>query len=142
MITLTNTSYISSPDADSVQEALCERLTKGAEECSEDNFGPQFRGKPVYGEGALKLWCQDEATFQWLEDTISTIRLPSGESLSLKNGVEAPQRVVCGLMIPDHCTRRMRAESAASLSGKTNGQTSTGGLSTSYKIDVDIPSWW
>ncbi|XP_026313906.1 uncharacterized protein LOC113225719 [Hyposmocoma kahamanoa] len=102
VITSAKTGYIRSPDADMVQVALCQRLTQGAEECSEEDVGPQFRGKPVYSDGSLKLWCQDTATFQWLEDAISTIRLPSGEPLSLKNGVEAPRRVVCGLLIPGH----------------------------------------
>ncbi|XP_026323137.1 uncharacterized protein LOC113232584 [Hyposmocoma kahamanoa] len=99
VITSVKIGYRRSPDSDIIQEALCERLSQGAEECSEEDVSPQFRGKPFYSDGSLKLWCQDKAIFQWLEDAISTIRLPTGEPMSLKDGVEAPRRV-CGLLIP------------------------------------------
>lgn len=95
VITSAKTGYLRSPDADKVQKALCECLAQGAEERVARRTSAQFRGKPVYGEDALNLWCQDRATFQRLEDAVSTIRLPSEESLSLKTGVDAPRKVVC-----------------------------------------------
>lgn len=61
------------------------------EDCGEEEVGLQFRGKPVYSDGALKLWCQDKAPYQRLENAVSTMRLPSMENLSMKNGKEGPR---------------------------------------------------
>lgn len=98
MKTSANTGYIRSPDADTVQEALWDRLAQGAENCDEE-VGRQFQVISVYSDGALKLWCQAKATIQWTEDALRIIRLSSVESLSLKKGKEAPLRIVCGLLI-------------------------------------------
>ncbi|VVC88483.1 unnamed protein product [Leptidea sinapis] len=68
---------------------------------NEDREGPAFLGKPVYDGGVLKLWCSNLKTLEWLKTAVPEIQLPNGDTLAVKNIWEIPNRVRCGILLPE-----------------------------------------
>ncbi|XP_063389050.1 uncharacterized protein LOC134674828 [Cydia fagiglandana] len=62
--------------------------------------GPLFRGKPVWANGSLRLWCENQATLAWLKRSVATITLDEGEKVVVKRQSEVPKRVRCGILFP------------------------------------------
>lgn len=90
--------------ADVAENLLLEIQQKILEEAkaATTQIAPEFRGKPVHSEGALKLWCENKGTVEWIKRVISTMSpLLTGENLVVKRQDDIPKRVRCGIMIPD-----------------------------------------
>ncbi|XP_061709564.1 uncharacterized protein LOC133519568 isoform X3 [Cydia pomonella] len=76
--------------------------TRLMEEARQPNAspGPIFRGKPIYSNGALRLWCEDETTLSWLKHTTSTINISSGNKIIVKSQRQVEPMVRCGIVLP------------------------------------------
>ena len=98
-ITTETTGRLGSADADQVQRDLQELLLDQA--CKPGNTaGPMFRSKPLLVEGALKLWCLNQHTVDWLTGAVKSIKLSSGTTLMVKRQDELFRRIRCGILLP------------------------------------------
>lgn len=62
---------------------------------------PAFRGRAIFGEGVLKLWCEDNFAKEWLTTVINRIKSPcSGTRLVVKRQSEIPKRVKGTVFVP------------------------------------------
>ncbi|CAK1580740.1 unnamed protein product [Parnassius mnemosyne] len=94
--------HITKEVADDILVAIQKKMISEAWSSQDpDASGPVFRGKPVYTEGVLKLWCDDQKALDWLKGNIATLDLKSSTLLTIKKQSEIPQRVKCGILIPD-----------------------------------------
>ncbi|XP_073967071.1 uncharacterized protein [Choristoneura fumiferana] len=85
-----------------IQARLQEQLLEQAvQETGIDWSGdPQFRGKPILANGALKLWCEDHETVEWLTKTIAGFTLSTGTGLMVKRQCDLVRMVRCGVLLP------------------------------------------
>lgn len=61
-----------------------------------------FRGKAHFGEGALKMWCEDDASLEWLRRAVANLASPiAGSKLVVKPQSEIQRRILCGLLVPE-----------------------------------------
>ena len=83
-VTAEATGHLSRTDADETQKALQDLLNKQAREQTGNTAGPLFRGKPLLLDVALKLWCEDRRSLEWLTTAVKGIKLPSDVKLTVK----------------------------------------------------------
>ncbi|CAK1587094.1 unnamed protein product [Parnassius mnemosyne] len=101
-LTCARSGHITKEVADDILVAIQRKMISEAWSSQDpDASGPVFRGKPVYTEGVLKLWCDDQKALDWLKGNIATLDLKSSTLLTIKKQSEIPQRVKCGILIPD-----------------------------------------
>ncbi|XP_063531884.1 uncharacterized protein LOC134742638 isoform X1 [Cydia strobilella] len=91
--------YFTPQLSEEFQQQLQARLMEDARK-SNNSPGPIFRGKPIYSNGALRLWCEDEATLSWLKRTSSAITVSSGVKIIIKIKREVEPLVRCGIVLP------------------------------------------
>jgi hypothetical protein len=100
-ITTATTEHLSPAQSEEVKEQLQRLLLKEAmQPGNSQSEGPQFRGKPTFSNGSLKLWCEDKGTMAWLNNNVSAITLSGGQKLVVKRESELPKRVRCGILLP------------------------------------------
>ncbi|XP_063542709.1 uncharacterized protein LOC134756217 [Cydia strobilella] len=61
---------------------------------------PKFKGKPVFAEGQLRVFAEDEYSAAWSQRCIQSLTLPD-ISLTAVRQSEMARRVKCGLLIPN-----------------------------------------
>lgn len=66
-----------------------------------NDFAPNFRGKPIIGDGALKLWCENVESLKWLKQALDKIPVTTGPKLVVKKQAELTRRVRAALFLPD-----------------------------------------
>lgn len=89
--------------ANAVKGYLEECIMDGARDPDSD-FSPGFRGKPIIADGALKLWCEDDASLRWVKSTIAAAAEIIGMKVTVKRQKELTRRIRAALFIPD-CRR-------------------------------------
>lgn len=67
------------------------------------SFSPRFQGKPIVDEGALKLWCEDVPSLEWLTDAIKQLPTASCPNLAVVKQSDLTKKVRAAIFIPD-CT--------------------------------------
>ncbi|XP_063621020.1 uncharacterized protein LOC134793379 [Cydia splendana] len=90
--------YFTPQLSEEFQQQIQTRLMEEAK--SNNSPGPIFRGKPIYSNGALRLWCEDETTLSWLKRTTSTMTVSSGVKIIIKTRREVEPMVRCGIVLP------------------------------------------
>ncbi|XP_063381899.1 uncharacterized protein LOC134677241 [Cydia fagiglandana] len=100
-VTTATSGHLTSQQSDEVQRQLLALLSQEARQpTSSLPAGPLFRGKPVWANGSLRLWCENQATLAWLKRSVATITLDEGEKVVVKRQSEVPKRVRCGILFP------------------------------------------
>ncbi|XP_047990715.1 uncharacterized protein LOC125229817 [Leguminivora glycinivorella] len=100
-VTNATTGHLSQEQSDEVQKQLLGLMSMEARQPTENlPAGPIFRGKPTYGDGSLRLWCEDQATLDWLRRSAATITLDDGVKVVIKRQSDIPKRVRCGILFP------------------------------------------
>ncbi|CAK1595067.1 unnamed protein product, partial [Parnassius mnemosyne] len=101
-ITCSQTGQLSKEIADKVLADIQKKIISEARNVKEvGSSGPVFKAKPVFIKGVLKLWCGDQKTLQWLNNTVSSLDVPTGVSLVVVQQDEIPETVRCGILIPN-----------------------------------------
>lgn len=60
-----------------------------------------FLGKPIFGDGALKLWCEDEGTLTWLNAVVGSLPPETCPKLTVKRQSELSRKLRAVLVLPD-----------------------------------------
>lgn len=84
--------------AEEVQALLQGRLVKDVTGGADDE--PKFQGKPTYADGALKLWCENHDTVEYLKRVVSELTLSTGARLMVKRQCDLARLVRCGVLLP------------------------------------------
>lgn len=99
----------------------------------------RFRGKAHHSEGVLKMWCEDEDTRAWLEQTVEVIDSPIiNTQLVLRPQSQIPQRTLCHLFVPGHTEETETTEELIELMSAQNSHLSITNwtlLKTRPKVD-------
>lgn len=61
---------------------------------------PVFRKNPIYKDGVVNLFCEDQKSFDWLEMVVVNPDLMGGMPLVI-NRVDAKGKFLCAIIIPD-----------------------------------------
>lgn len=83
-----------------VKEFLEDKILADVKDPSKE-YSPIFLGKPIVGDGVLKLWCEDEQTKKWLVDTVDSLSSEECPRLGVKRQSELSKRVRAALWLPD-----------------------------------------
>lgn len=60
-----------------------------------------FKGKPFHSDGVLKMWCGDDETRKWLDDTVRSLPSPvPGTRLEMVSQKELVPRVKAAVFLP------------------------------------------
>lgn len=91
---------LSEAQATTVKEYLSSCILEDAMDPSKD-FAPNFRGKPIIGDGALKLWCENAESLEWLRAALNRLPETAGPRLVVKKQSELTRRVRAALFLPE-----------------------------------------
>lgn len=100
-ITGETTGFLNQKQGEEVQRFLEETLMElVTQPDAEKGHLPGFWGKPSLAGGALRLWCDDQYTLDWLKQLMTTFTLSTGEKVVVRRQSELGRRIRCGIMIP------------------------------------------
>lgn len=100
-VTTVTGSPLTAQASQELQELLQARLLEEALKMTANtSVEPGFRGKPIFTNGVLKLWCDDHSTLVWLTETVAGLTLSTCSGLVVKRQCDLVRMVRCGVLLP------------------------------------------
>lgn len=103
------TGYISQEMSNRILDGIDDSLIREAVE-TPGKENPKFGGKPMYEDGHLKLFVEDQYSLTWLQECLAGLATPSNVKLVVKRQSEMVRRIRCGVLIPNDRDKWKTAE--------------------------------
>lgn len=97
--------HITEEQATQVKKYLEGRILSDIKDPQVD-YSPSFIGRPTIMDGALKLWCEDDASLEWLNRAINQLPASTCPRLRVIKQSELSRRVSAAIFIPE-CTNSL-----------------------------------
>ncbi|XP_063543396.1 uncharacterized protein LOC134751832 [Cydia strobilella] len=100
VITDAKSGKISADQSNAILRGLHQAIAEEARKNIVGATPPKFKGKPIFAEGQLRIFAEDENSAAWSQQCVKALTLPN-ISLTAVRQSEMARRVKCGLLIPN-----------------------------------------
>ncbi|XP_061725315.1 uncharacterized protein LOC133531196 [Cydia pomonella] len=100
VITDAKSGKISADQSNAILRGLHQAIVEEARKNIVGATPPKFKGKPVFAEGQLRVFAEDENSAAWSQRCVKALTLPNISLTAIRQS-EMARRVKCGLLIPN-----------------------------------------